>query len=90
MRAINTRRSAIQACYERELRAQPTLQGRVLISMTIQEAGNVTGVRATENTTGSDAVASCVARVVGGLRFNPGPTDGSVTYSFPFVFEPQS
>ncbi len=90
VRAINTRRSAIQACYERELRSQPTLAGRVTIQMTIQEAGNVTGVHATANTTGNDDVASCVSRVVGGLRFSPGPSDGSVTYTFPFVFEPQS
>jgi outer membrane biosynthesis protein TonB len=90
VRAINTRRSAIQACYERELRATPTLAGRVTIQMTIQEAGNVTGAHATANTTGNDDVATCVSRVISGLRFAPGPTDGSVTYTFPFVFEPQS
>lgn len=90
VRMITTRRSAIQACYERELRQQPTLQGRVAVSLTIQESGSVTNVRATENSTGSDAVASCVVRVVQGFRFNPGPEGGSVTYSFPFVFEPQN
>jgi TonB family protein len=90
VRMITTRRSAIQACYERELRQNPTLQGRVAIAMTIQESGSVSGVRAAENTTGSDAVASCVVRVVQGFRFNPGPDGGSVSYTFPFVFEPQN
>jgi TonB family protein len=90
VRMITTRRSAIQACYERELRQNPTLQGRVAIAMTIQESGSVSGVRAAENTTGSDAVASCVVRVVQGFRFNPGPEGGSVSYTFPFVFEPQN
>lgn len=90
VRMITTRRSAIQACYERELRQNPTLQGRVVIAMTIQESGSVSGVRATENSTGSEAVASCVVRVVQGFRFNPGPEGGSVSYTFPFVFEPQS
>ncbi|MBX7190892.1 MAG: TonB family protein [Sandaracinaceae bacterium] len=90
VRMITTRRSAIQACYERELRQNPTLQGRVAISMTIQESGSVSNVRAAENSTGSDAVASCVVRVVQGFRFNPGPEGGSVSYTFPFVFEPQN
>lgn len=90
VRMISQRRSAIQACYERELRQNPTLQGRVAVTMTIQESGSVSGVRAAENTTGSDAVASCVIRVVQGFRFTPGPEGGSVVYTFPFVFEPQS
>jgi TonB family protein len=86
VRMINTRRAAITRCYETQLRSNPTLAGRVRVSMTIQESGSVTNVRAVENTTNSEEVASCVVRVVQGFRFNPGPTDGSVTYAFPFVF----
>jgi TonB family protein len=89
VRLIQQRRSAIQACYERELRQNPTLQGRVSVALTIQESGSVSGVRAAENSTGSDAVASCVVRVVQGFRFTTGPEGGSVSYTFPFVFEPQ-
>lgn len=89
-RMIRQRQSAIQACYERELRQNPTLAGRVVVGLTIQTSGSVSNVRATENSTGSDAVATCVVRVIQGFRFNPGPTDGSVSYSFPFVFAPQT
>jgi TonB family protein len=90
VRMIQTRRSAIQACYERELRATPTLAGRVAVAMTIQESGSVSGVHVTDNSTGNDNVGSCVVRVIQGFRFNPGPEGGSVTYTFPFVFEPQT
>jgi TonB family protein len=90
VRMIQTRRSAIQACYERELRATPTLAGRVAVQMTIQESGSVSGVHVTDNSTGNDNVGSCVSRVIQGFRFNPGPDGGSVTYTFPFVFEPQT
>jgi len=88
VRMINTRRAAITRCYETQLRSDPTLAGRVRVSMTIVESGSVTNVRAVENTTGSDPVATCVVGVVRGFRFNPGPSDGSVTYAFPFVFSP--
>jgi TonB family protein len=91
VRMINTRRSAIQACYERELRSTPTLQGRIAVALTIQESGSVSNVHVTDNSmAGGDAVGACVVRVVQGFRFNPGPDGGSVTYTFPFVFEPQN
>lgn len=88
VRMIQTRRGAITRCYETALATTPTLAGRIRVSLTIQESGTVVSVSATENTLGSDAVASCVVRVVQGFRFNPGPADGSVTYAFPFDFEP--
>lgn len=89
-RQIRTRISAIQRCYERELRNNPTLAGRVLVRFTIQEAGTVSGATAVENTTGSPAVANCVVDTIRRFRFNPGPEGGSVTYSYPFVFAPQN
>jgi hypothetical protein len=90
VRQLRLRQSAIQRCYERELRNNPTLNGRVVTRFTIQPTGSVSGVSATENTTGSPAVAECVNNVVRGLRFSPGPEGGAVTYSFPFVFAVQN
>jgi len=90
VRQLRTRQSAIQRCYERELRNNPTLGGRVAVRFSIQPTGTVSGVTATENTTGSAAVANCVTTVVRGLRFTEGPEGGSVTYTFPFVFAVQN
>jgi TonB family protein len=87
---IRQRISAIRACYERELRRNPQLSGKVTVEFTIQTTGTVSGVRATENTTGDDAVAACVVSTVQRFRFNPGPEGGSVTFSYPFVFAPQN
>lgn len=87
---IRQRISAIRACYERELRRNPQLNGKVTVEFTIQTTGTVSGVRATENTTGDDAVAACVVSTVQRFRFNPGPEGGSVTFSYPFVFAPQN
>ena len=85
-----TRLRAIQRCYETELRTNPTLEGKVTVEFTIVERGTVTNARASENTTGSAAVANCVVRTVRRFRFNPGPDGGSVTFSYPFVFAPQN
>ena len=87
---IRQRLSAIRACYERELRRNPQLAGKVTVDFTIQTTGSVSGVRASENTTGDSAVATCVTGVVQRFRWNPGPEGGSVTFSYPFVFAPQN
>jgi len=87
---IKTRIKAIQACYERELRRNPALAGKVTVEFTIQPRGNVTDAKVAANTTGDDAVARCVMETVERFRFNPGPSGGSVSYSYPFVFAPQN
>ena len=89
-RQIKRRLKAIQRCYESELRNNPTLAGKVTVQFTIEQRGNVTGAKALENSTGSPAVASCVTRTIRRFRFNPGPEGGSVTFKYPFVFQPQN
>jgi TonB family protein len=86
---ISRRIRAIQACYERSLRQNPNAAGRVVVRFTIQPSGTVSGASAVENSTGDPGVASCVVGTVSRFRFSPGPTGGSVTVSYPFVFAPQ-
>lgn len=85
-RQIRARTRAIQHCYERELRRDPTLAGRVEVRFTIAETGTVASRGTTQNTTGSEAVASCVTRTVRRFRFRPGPEGGPVTYTYRFDF----
>ena len=87
---IRTRIKAIQACYEKELRRNPSLAGKITTEFTIEERGNVSNVKITANTMGDENVAQCVANTVQRFRFNPGPEGGSVTFSYPFVFAPQN
>ncbi|MAQ18414.1 MAG: hypothetical protein CMN30_26895 [Sandaracinus sp.] len=89
VRTIRARLTAIKRCYETQLRNNPTLAGKVTVRFTIVERGTVSGASATENTTGSSEVASCVVNTIRRFRFNPGPEGGSVDFSYPFVFAPQ-
>lgn len=89
-RAIGARRRAFQACYERELRNNPTVQGKVTVQFTIVPAGTVSAANAVENTSASAGLAACVVSTVRRLRFNPGPEGGSVSFRYPFVFAPQN
>lgn len=90
VRGIRGRLRRIQNCYEHELLANPTLAGRVVVQFTIPESGRVGSARASQNTTGSDAVGRCVESAIRGMRFTPGPEGGSVDFSYPFIFAPQN
>jgi hypothetical protein len=88
VRAIRARTARITRCYEHELSDDPTLSGRVAIALTVEERGTLSHVRAVENTTGSEAIASCITGAIRDIRVNPGPTGGTVSAEFPFVFQP--
>jgi TonB family protein len=88
-RQIRVRRSTMARCYEDELRSDPTLGGRLTVRLRIEPRGTVTDVRATENATGSPAVARCVVSAIERLRFNPGPEGGSVSLVYPFTLAPR-
>ena len=87
---LRQRLSPIRACYETQLRQDPQLAGRVTVQFTIQTDGGVSRVFASENTTGSQAVAACVVSVAEAFRWSPAPEGGSVTFSYSFVFAPQN
>ena len=89
-RAIRARQRAFRACYERELRNNQTLSGKVTVRFTIVPTGTVSSASASQNTSGSASLGSCVVGVIRRLRWNPGPEGGSVTFSYPFVFAPQN
>lgn len=86
---VRARKSAIQSCYERELKRNPSLKGRVVVRFTITPQGSTTDIDIEENTLGNDAVASCIRTVIRGWRF-PFKPDSEVPVAYPFVFAPAS
>lgn len=85
---LRRRQSAIQTCYERVLRNDPTARGRVVVNFTIGGAGRVTAARATQDQVGG-GVGDCIANTIQRMRF-PSPQGGDVTTNVPFIFEPQN
>jgi hypothetical protein len=88
-RYVRLRKAAIQACYEKELKRNPTLKGKVVVRFTIGTSGRASEVDIEENTLGNDAVGSCIKAVIRGWVF-PFKPDGEVPVAYPFVFAPAS
>jgi TonB family protein len=83
---VRTRIGAIKACYERALKRNPNLSGKVKIRWTITQAGTVSGVEIDEDSMGDSEVTSCIKSLVSRWRF-PAPSGGSVEVVYPFVFQ---
>jgi TonB family protein len=86
-RVINQRMTAVRMCYERQLRRNRQLQGRLNIQLTIGMSGSVSSASAVQNTIGDPDVAACVVSVLRNAHF-AAPSGGAVTISVPFVFTP--
>ena len=87
-RTVGRAIGGIKGCYERALRRNPTLGGRVSIRFTIGGGGRVVSASASNNTI-SPEVGNCIVARIRSLRFPP-PEGGNVTFSYPFFFQPAS
>jgi outer membrane biosynthesis protein TonB len=83
-RKISQRRKAIQKCYEKELKKNPKLKGKIRLLITIKENGRVGLVEVTQNTTNDRDVQRCIVRLFKKTRF-PKPDGGSVQTEIPIL-----
>jgi hypothetical protein len=74
----------VKQCYERALKANPKLQGKVEVSFVVGQLGTVTKV----NVDGFDpGVDQCIQAQARNWRFDK-PEEGSAEFSIPFILRP--
>ncbi|QDE67146.1 hypothetical protein BHS09_09125 [Myxococcus xanthus] len=86
-RYVRARKAAIQSCYEKELKRNPNLKGKVVVRFTIKTSGRAGDIEIEENTLGSEAVGSCIRTTIRSWVF-PFKPDDETAVSYPFVFAP--
>lgn len=86
---VRSRKGAIQQCYEKELKRNPSLKGKVVVRFSITPAGRTSDIDIEENTLGNEAVASCIKTTIRGWVF-PFKPPSEVPVAYPFVFAPAS
>lgn len=85
-RVIRNALSRFKFCYEKELNANPNLQGKVAVKFTIAPTGVVAMADAVDSTIGDPRVEECVVSVMKSLQF-PRPRGGGVAVvTYPFIF----
>ena len=66
---------AMKACYDRGLKRNPKLGGKLSVRITVNGSGGVGGVAVQDNTLGDPEVVSCMTATIRGWRF-PGAQGG--------------
>ena len=84
-RYIKARLTAIRGCYEKELKRNPTLKGKVVVRFNITPAGRAGDIRIEENSVGSAEVGECIASLMRSWVFPFKPPD-EVAVQYPFLF----
>jgi outer membrane biosynthesis protein TonB len=87
VQVVKRHKGQVRACYEKELKSDPSLIGIVVVAWTVTAAGGVHGTRVISNSTGNTDMESCITRVVEGWAF-PASGAGDVDIEYPFRFVP--
>jgi hypothetical protein len=84
---IRRRMPGLEACYEKALRSNASLKGKITFTITINPSGRVTDVKFDEDTVGDSSVRSCTEAKIKGWRFvSEGAEESSeVTFSVAFT-----
>jgi TonB family protein len=84
---VTRNKAGIKLSYDKFLKRDPDLAGKITIRFTISAAGTVTTVAILENTTGNIAFEQELIRKIKLWRFDEVP-EGDVTVTYPFLFNP--
>ncbi|RKG96517.1 hypothetical protein D7Y13_41115 [Corallococcus praedator] len=84
-RFIQRMKASIQRCYEKELKRDPTLKGRVMVRFNLKPNGRADNIEVDESTLRSEGVSSCIVTTIRSWTFPFKPSD-DVPVSYPFIF----
>jgi TonB family protein len=85
---LGAKAAMARGCYERALRNNSQLQGRVRVSVRVSPNGLVCSARVTQNELGDAGVTGCVLQIFRSSSFAP-PKGGCVDVEVPLRFEPK-
>ncbi len=87
---IRNRMSALQSCYDKALRADAGLNGKITYTITISVMGTVTGVQVLDDSLQDEGVKGCTVAKIKGWRFPTTPgAEASSDVTFSVVFSGQ-
>lgn len=87
---IRNRMSALQSCYDKALRADAGLNGKITYTITISVMGTVTNVQVLDDSLQDEGVKGCTVAKIKGWRFPTTPgAEASSDVTFSVVFSGQ-
>lgn len=88
MAVVNSHRAAIEYCYQRALRKNPNLKGKISLRFSISPAGQVKSVEILANTLNDSSVEKCIISKIKSWRdFGPvDPSKGDAVFRQDYIF----
>ncbi len=86
-RVFDQNNIAMRKCYERVLKANPGLEGKVTLEVKIVSTGAVSSAKARGVSLNNAAINDCMERQAKTMKF-PEPKGGSVRVANPYTFRP--
>ncbi|MBF0442696.1 MAG: FHA domain-containing protein, partial [Oligoflexales bacterium] len=83
--AIRANIQRLQYCYEKSLLSNPSLQGNLTMSWTINPGSSVTSVKVIKSNLNDAKLNTCLTGEISKIKF-PSPAGGPVNVSYPFNF----
>ncbi len=82
---VASHRSSIRLSYQKFLRRDPSLAGKITVRFTITASGTISNITILENSTGNGELEQEIIRKIRMWQFDEIP-EGDVTVTYPFVF----
>lgn len=86
---LGAKAAQARPCYERALRQNAHLQGRMKVALRVGPNGNICSANVTMNEVGDPGIATCVVQMFRSSTF-AAPQDGCVDVEVPLRFEPKT
>lgn len=86
-RVVQSKKDAIRRCYEKELKNNPDLSGRILMQWEIIELGQVRNAKVKESTLDNKSVGECLRNELLTWQFPEPAKNVRVSVTFPFLFQ---
>ncbi len=88
-RYMNSHFSEVKACYERRLKVNSFLEGKLDLNINVASTGKVTGISVNKDTVRDQEMLACVKRTIRRWQF-PKPNGGRVIIGKTFNFKKKS
>lgn len=85
-KSIRNHLGQIKWCYERELNAFPTLEGKVTTIFTFDRSGLVQEAGIKESTVNNEEMQNCIVKTIVSIKFPSGSKD-KIQVIYPFLFK---
>lgn len=88
-KTVQLNKEEIRGCYSKELKSDPSVYGKLVVSWSIDENGRGFDFAEVSNSIWKSSIFDCLTNKMMNWKFEPAPKGLVVKFTYPFVFSPK-